>query len=311
MSESFTIRLFVPDGNPKNILIVDRLNWTGLGIKFAKSQWLDASKRSEFSKPGIYILVGEEEEEDQKNGLPLPPRLYIGQAENLRNRISTHNKQKEWDWGMAFISSNDRLNKGHLTWLEYALIQKARQNHRSQLLYLNNNQNPLEPHLSESDKADMQAFLKEILQILPLMNLCVLEDTKPIMPIPLLQSEIITNVIDTIVVPAQEEGFKRVFLGEDCWWAIRIASHMIEKLRFIAAYQISPISAITHYAPVKFIEEFGNDGKYKIVFSEKATEIKKIPLGNASKGTMQSIRYTNLAKLKAAKTVAELLNAVR
>ncbi len=240
MSEPFTISLFVPDGNPENILIVDRLNWTGLGIKFAKGQWLYANKRAEFSKPGIYILIREEGEKDQKNGLLLLPYLYIGQAEKLRNRISTHNKQKEWDWGMAFISSNDRLNRGHLMWLEYALIQKASQSHRSQLLYLDNNQNPPEPHLSESDKADMQTFLKEILQILPLMNLRVFEDTKPVIPAPLLQSEIITSVIDTIVVPAQEEGFKIVFLEKDCWWAVRIASHMIEKLGFIAAYQTSP-----------------------------------------------------------------------
>lgn len=306
MSEPFTIRLFVPDGNPENILIVTRLNWTGEGIKFAKDYWLDAAKRSEFAKAGVYILIGDQEL-DQTNGLPLPPRLYIGQAENLHNRINDHYKQKDfWEWGVIFISSNDSLNRGHLTWLEHTLIYKARQSHRSQLLYLENNQNPIEPHLSESDKADMQAFLKEILQILPLMNLRVFEESKPVTPVFSPQHKALPYEIDTVVVPAQAEGFKRVFLEEDSWWAIRIASHMIEKLRFIAAYQTSPISAITHYAPIKLIEPYGNDGKYKVIFAEKASEIEKIPLGDAPRGTMQGIRYTSLAKLKSAKTVNEL-----
>lgn len=71
MSEPLTIRLFVPDGNPENILIVTRLNWTGEGIKFAKDYWLDAAKRSEFAKAGVYILIGDQEL-DQTNG-----RLFL------------------------------------------------------------------------------------------------------------------------------------------------------------------------------------------------------------------------------------------
>lgn len=35
--------------------------------------------------------------------------------------------------------------------------------------------------------------------------------------------------LDTIVVPALEEGFKRVFLGEHRWWAIRVSESMIPK----------------------------------------------------------------------------------
>jgi hypothetical protein len=298
MAEPFTIRFFVPNGNPDQILLVDRLNWTGLGIKFSRLYWEEVNKRPEFSKPGIYILI-----EDQESELP---RLYIGLAENLHIRINQHTKQKDfWDWGVAFSSSNGSLNRGHLSWLEYALIQKARKAHRS-LLELDNNQTPSETSLSESDKADTQAFLKEILQILPLINLRVFEEPKPIVPISSLQGKATTDEIDTIVVPAQEEGFKRVFLGEDCWWAVRIASHIRQKLRFIAAYQTSPVSAITHYASIKLIEPFGNEGKYKIIFSEKATEIERIPLGNAPKGTMQGPRYTSLAKLKVARAVTEL-----
>jgi hypothetical protein len=37
-----------------------------------------------------------------------------------------------------------------------------------------------------------------------------------------------------IVVPANEEGFQEVFLGQDCWYEIRISSSMIEKIKYIA-----------------------------------------------------------------------------
>jgi len=31
-----------------------------------------------------------------------------------------------------------------------------------------------------------------------------------------------TDEIDTVIVPAQKDGFERVFLGQNAWWAIRI-----------------------------------------------------------------------------------------
>jgi hypothetical protein len=41
---------------------------------------------------------------------------------------------------------------------------------------------------------------------------------------------------DTVIVPAQKEGFDKVFTGENCWHAIRISGGMLKKIKFIAAY---------------------------------------------------------------------------
>ena len=41
--------------------------------------------------------------------------------------------------------------------------------------------------------------------------------------------------LDTIVVPAREEGFQETFLGENRWYAIRIHSSMIPQIKHIAA----------------------------------------------------------------------------
>lgn len=40
--------------------------------------------------------------------------------------------------------------------------------------------------------------------------------------------------IDTVVVPAQDDGFEAVFLGEDRWYAVRIHPTMISQLKYIA-----------------------------------------------------------------------------
>ena len=112
--------------------------------------------------------------------------------------------------------------------------------------------------------------------------------------------------IDTIVVPAQEEGFKNVFLGQDSWFAIRIHSSMIPRLKYIASYQVAPISAITHIAPIKSIQQYDETNKYIIYFSEPAKKINQIKLIPKSLvKAPQSIRYTSYDKLMSAKNLNE------
>jgi hypothetical protein len=103
--------------------------------------------------------------------------------------------------------------------------------------------------------------------------------------------------IDTIVVPAREDGFKEVFLDENCWYAIRLNSSMIPKIKYIAAYQIAPISAITHIAEVKSIQQWRDTNKYILYFTEPAEKIKKVPLGNSKGKAPQSPRYTSRERI--------------
>jgi len=305
MAEPFTIRIFVPDGDPDSVRIIDRMNWTGLGIAFPRDKWPSVRNRGEFIKTGVYVLVGYESEEDEL------PTLYIGQGDGIRNRIESHFQNKDfWDWGIGFISTSSAgLNRAHITWLEYALIDRATKAGRS---HLDNGNAPQEPGLSEAEKADTRAFLNEILQILPLVGLRAFEVPKPVAaPQAATASAPVSRPqasdIDTIIVPARQEGFEQVFLGEDCWYAIRISGGKLPKIKYIAAYQSQPVSAITHYAPVDHIEPYGEGGKYKVVFSEPAKKIGPIPFGNAPIGAMQGPRYTSFDRLKTAKQVMDLM----
>ena len=302
MSEPFTIHVFVPDGDPQGVKVVERLNWTGVGVAFPRLSWAQCKKRPEFELSGVYVLTGTAE----GAGDDLPT-VYIGQGETVANRIQTHSQEKEfWDWGYAFVSNGNPLNKAHTTWLEYELLQRAKNAKRC---HLDNGNLPNEPGLSEAEKADTTGFLKEMLRILLLLGVHVFERPKPVVQ-NLSASASVASLDDrdTVVVPAQKAGFQRVFLGEDCWHAIRIGGGMLDRIKYIAAYQSNPVSAVTHYAPVKQIEPYGDRGKYRLIFSEPAQVIGPIPLADAPSGSMQGPRYTTLAKLKAAKKVADLFS---
>jgi hypothetical protein len=109
--------------------------------------------------------------------------------------------------------------------------------------------------------------------------------------------------IDTIVIPAREEGFNNVFLDENRWYAIRLNSSMIPKIKYVAAYQVAPVSAITHLAKVQTIVQWKNTNKYVLYFTEPAKKIKKIPLGTSKGKAPQSPRYSSKKRLMASATL--------
>lgn len=295
-NEPYTIKIFVPTGNPESIKIVNKMNWTGTGIAFPRRDWDKVNQRPEFHKSGIYILVGTAEGSNTDL-----PTVYIGQGDEISKRIDSHDNNKDfWEFGYAFVSNGtDNLNRAHTTWLEHALIHLAQEARRCNL---ENGTEPKEPTLSEADKADTEVFLKEILMILPLLGVRVFEKPTSIKP-----SDKNVTTRDTVIVPAREDGFKEVFLGENCWYAIRIGGGMLDKIKYIAAYQTAPISAITYVAPVDHIEPYGDEGKYRLVFKEPAKRLDHpIPIGKALPAVMQGPRYTRFDKLKTAKDLLEL-----
>ena len=302
MPDAFTLRMFVPDGDPEGVRFIDRMNWTGLGIVFPRSKWPEVRNRAEFGQTGVYILTGYSEGDEDL------PTVYVGQADGVKSRIDSHGQQKDfWDTGIVFVSNSGGLNRAHVTWLEHALVARAQETKRCHLANANA---PQEPALSEAEKADTQAFLREMLQILPLVGLRVFEATRavavPVASVAIVSTTKQKGLRDTVVVPAQQEGFESVFLGQNCWHSIRIAGGMLDKIKYIAAYQTIPLSAITHYAPVSQIEPYGESGKYKLVFSEKAKPIGPVTLGDAPTGSMQAPRYTTIDRLRKAKTLSDL-----
>ena len=131
-----------------------------------------------------------------------------------------------------------------------------------------------------------------MLRILPLLGVRVFEKptamANPGKTAGQAPSENLEDARDTVIVPAQQDGFERAVLGQHCWYAIRIGGGMLSKIRTIAAYQSNPISAITTYAKVDRIEPYGDEGKYKLIFAEPAKPLPHpIPFADATTGSMQ------------------------
>jgi hypothetical protein len=304
VNDPFTIRIFVPDGDPEGVRLIDRMNWTGLGIVVPRGKWLATKHRAEFSRTGVYILSGQTEADEL-------PTIYVGEGREIRTRIDAHFQTKDfWDRAIVFTASNNSLNTAHAKWLEHALVDRALQAKRS---ILDNGTEPQEPALSEAERADTRAFLREVLQILPLVGLRAFEIPTPVVTS---QGNLANNpsmppppgkpVLDTIIVPAQPDGFEETFIGENCWYAIRISGGMLPKIKYIAAYRTQPESAVTHYAPVASIEPYGEQGKYKLLFAEPAKPVGPIPYADAPSGSMQAARYTSFKKLMTAKKLTDL-----
>lgn len=113
--------------------------------------------------------------------------------------------------------------------------------------------------------------------------------------------------LDTIIVPAMKDGFQDVFLGEECWYAIRISSSMIDKIKYIAAYCTAPDSAITHYAEVDKILKYQDSNKYIVYFKKDTLSKVNSPIKlDDVKFAPRSPRYTSYKKLLKAKKLTDL-----
>jgi hypothetical protein len=116
--------------------------------------------------------------------------------------------------------------------------------------------------------------------------------------------------IDTIVVPAKLDGFQEVFVGENRWYSVRIHGSVRPQIKYIAVYQVAPISAVTHVAPVKSIEPWKDTAKFVLNFSEPAHPIGPLALVKGGRvKAPQSIRYTTYDRLMKAKNLDDVFSA--
>lgn len=290
MQTPFSITLFATTGDPQGIRHVGKSNWSGFGVVFAKDQFHLLKHEPGFNQAGVYILVGNAAEET----------IYIGQADPVGERLKNHVANKEgWGWGVYFVDHNHKIGKTEVQFLESELVARAKQFDRVILL---NKNIPSAPTMSPVAKATGQAFLADMLLILPMLGINAfsapkLGDTaeEQIQPVSTVLAD--AEKFDTIVVPAREEGFQQRFINENCWFAIRISAKHIPKLKYIAAYRVAPIGAITHLAEIEHIEPYGSTGKYLLKFKDTPVPIGPIPRIEISEVNMQSPRYALRDKL--------------
>jgi len=162
----FSLKIFLPDGIPDGLKIIEKSNWTGCGVVFPRSLFPDRKQREEFNRTGVYILVGPAEDGDL-------PTIYIGEGDPVKPRLEQHYAKKDfWTWGVFFNAKDGSLNKAHVQHLESRLVQIASEAKRATL---DNGNKPQLPALSEPEKADAESFLSDMLSIFPLIGLTSFE----------------------------------------------------------------------------------------------------------------------------------------
>jgi hypothetical protein len=162
----FSLRIFLADGTPDGLRIVEKSNWIGRAVVCPRSQFREVKGRPEFSKTGVYVLRGPSEEGDL-------PTVYIGEGDPALPRLERHFSTKDfWTALILFTSKDENLNKAHVQYLEARLAGLARDVKRC---VLDNSNVPQLPSLSEADTAEMEGFLEEMLLIYPVLGLNVFE----------------------------------------------------------------------------------------------------------------------------------------
>lgn len=168
-SLGFSVRIFIPSGEPDGLRLVEKSNWNGQGLLFPRSLFSEARQRNELKRTGIYVLWGPSESGEL-------PRVYVGEGDPVLPRIEQHMKNKDfWVNAVAFTSKDQNLNKAHVQYLEARLITLASEAKRCEL---DNFNNPQLPALSEADTADAEAFLSDVLLCLPVLGVRFFEKPK-------------------------------------------------------------------------------------------------------------------------------------
>lgn len=162
-----SIRIFMAEGDPNGLRIVEKSGWTGIVLVCSRADIVTVLKRDELSSPGIYLLVGPPNDDSTVD-------MYVGESDDVRGRIKQHVSKKLDFWQQVIVatSKDDNLNKAHFRWIEAELIKMAKTAARSNVSN-GNDGSPVK--LSEPDTADAASYLDELLLLLPLLGVSAFE----------------------------------------------------------------------------------------------------------------------------------------
>lgn len=114
-----SIRVYLADATVTGIRYAELVNWTGQAVACPRSRLSELAAWPEAAKPGVYLLL-EARLGDTK------PEAYIGESENVVQRLTSHDRLKEfWNEVVIFTSKDENLTKAHVKFLESSLLRLA------------------------------------------------------------------------------------------------------------------------------------------------------------------------------------------
>jgi hypothetical protein len=127
-----SINIFLLDGDPNGIRVAQIMMSTIQAIAFRRNKLGEVRKTfPETERPGVYILIGEDESEPDRQ------LAYIGESEGVGDRLAYHNSNEKgsdakafWTDTVVLISKDENLTKSHARYVEACLIRGAGSNPR-------------------------------------------------------------------------------------------------------------------------------------------------------------------------------------
>ena len=164
-----SIELFLVNGTADSIVTAELSNWNGKAIKIPRIEVADC-KRADLTEPGVYFLFCRDDDNDTDS-------VYIGEAENVRDRLVQHLKdaaadKEKYYWNTAVVFTGRDLNKALIRYLENKLVDMARASKRYEVLTKNTYKNTV---LKESQTAAMDEFIDNIKVLINTLGYKVLE----------------------------------------------------------------------------------------------------------------------------------------
>lgn len=164
-----SIKIYLKDGSVTGVKFAEVINQTIQGICCPRLRTVELNDLPEAKKPGVYLLFGQDEETNE-------PKVYIGEAENVYDRLQNHVANKDfWNEVIFFVSKDDYINKAHIKYLESRIIQISSTINRYKI---DNYNQPQLTSLSLSDRDAMEEFLIYIKLLLGILGHKILEDIK-------------------------------------------------------------------------------------------------------------------------------------
>ncbi|MFL1896602.1 GIY-YIG nuclease family protein [Aquimarina sp. 2-A2] len=150
-----SIRIYLKEGSVTGIKFAELVNHTIQSLSCPRTKISDLNKHFsiEVNTQGVYFLIGYEQD-------TLRPMVYIGEAENVWDRLKNHDLKKDfWNEVIVFTSKDDNLTKSHIKYLESRLVEISKNTERYRL---KNTNSPNLNRLPLPDRDAMEEFLSNI-----------------------------------------------------------------------------------------------------------------------------------------------------
>lgn len=146
-----TLQVFLPEGTPAGIQIAELTTRIVQAISVPRTHLKEFFERPEAEYVGTYFLFGGEDDGSK-------PLAYIGQTEDLKQRLRMHDARKEfWTRALVLVSRTQSFTQAHIKWLEWHSIARANEANRYKL---ENGNAGSEPFVTEAIQAEVEEIFE-------------------------------------------------------------------------------------------------------------------------------------------------------